>query len=100
VNASRQFTALLQYSPASAAAAVTIQINGYRAPGSYMNTADASPVDVEVSPPGASQTGLSGFGAPGATVSIDPGATSGSVASPLLVDGRAVGAIHGRWRCA
>lgn len=93
------FTALVRYDPRSPAGSITIQIQRFAGPGTYVNTAVASPVDVEVSPPAPDLTGLSGFGVPGATVHVNPDLVSGTVTSALQLGPRTVGVLTGDWRC-
>jgi hypothetical protein len=98
-NANGQYTALIRYDPTSPAGAITIQINGYTGPGLYANSTSAFPVDVEASPPQPSSTALSGFGDAGATVRVDPDATSGTVTSMLRSVSHAAATLTGSWRC-
>jgi len=99
-RASNLYTALVRYDPTRAAGAITIQIQGFRGPGSYTNGAGSVPVDVEVSPPSPSFIGLSGFEAEGATVEVAPDLRSGTLTSPLQSGSRLAGTISGSWRCA
>ena len=94
------YTALIRYDPTSPAGAITIQIQGFQRAGAYTNnSAGTSPVDVEVSPPSPSLTGLSGFGAAGASVTVDLDLKSGTVQSTLQSGAHIAGAISGTWRC-
>jgi hypothetical protein len=93
------YTALIRYDARSQAAAVTIQIIGYLGPQTYANTTTSFPVDVEVSPPQSTQTGLTGFDAPGATVTVNAGGRSGTVVSSLALASQVVGSLSGDWRC-
>lgn len=94
------YTALIRYDPASQAGAITIQIQAFHGAGAYTNTTAAStPVDVEVSPPSPSLTGLSGFGIDGASVTVAQDLKSGTVQSTLQSGARAAGSISGNWRC-
>ena len=95
------YTALIRYDPNSQAGAITIQIQAFHGAGVYTNsTAGTTPVDVEVSPPSPSLSGLSGFGVAGATVTVDQDVTSGTVQSTLQSGARAAGSISGNWRCS
>jgi len=96
---SGQYTALIRFDPSSPAGAITIQVNGYHGPGSYANTANAFPVDVEVSPPSSALSGLSGFDATGAAVTVAGDGKSGTVSSTLESATRAAAAVSGTWRC-
>jgi hypothetical protein len=93
------YTALIPYDSRSQSAAVTIQIIGYQGPQTYANTSTSSPVDVEVSPPQSTQTGLTGFEAPGATVTVNTDGRSGTVVSSLALASQVVGSLSGDWRC-
>ena len=94
------YTALIRYDPTSQAGAITIQIQAFQGPGAYTNTTAAgTPVDVEVSPPSPSLSGLSGFGIAGASVTVDPDLKSGTVHSALQSGARTAGSISGNWRC-
>ena len=94
------YTALIRYDPASQAGAITIQIQAFHGAGAYTNsTAGTTPVDVEVSPPSPSLSGLSGFGAAGASVTVDEDLKSGTVQSALQSGARTAGSINGNWRC-
>lgn len=97
--ASGLYTALVRYDPARPAGAITIQVQGFRGPGTYVNTTGATPVDVEVSPPAPDLTGLSGFGVDGATVVVAGDLRSGSLTSQLQSGSRVAGTISGSWRC-
>lgn len=94
------YTALIRYSPSSAAGAITIQVHAFTGPGTYVSAGASSVVDVEVSPPAPDLTGLSGFGVSGATVHVNADLVSGTVSSPLLLGERTVGSVTGQWRCA
>lgn len=94
------YTALIRYDPASQAGAITIQIQAFQGAGAYANsTASTTPVDVEVSPPSPSLSGLSGFGVAGASVTVAQDLKSGSVQSTLQSGARTAGTITGSWRC-
>jgi hypothetical protein len=94
------YTALIRYDPASPAGAITIQIQAFQGAGAYSNsTAGTTPVDVEVSPPSPSLSGLSGFGVAGASVTVAQDLKSGTVRSTLQSGARIAGTISGNWRC-
>lgn len=94
------YTALIRYDPASQAGAITIQIQSFQGAGAYTNgTTGSTPVDVEVSPPSPSLSGLSGFGVPGASVTVNQDLKSGSMTSTLQSGARTAGVISGDWRC-
>lgn len=94
------YTALIRYDPASQAGAITLQIQAFQGAGAYTNSsAGITPVDVEVSPPSPSLSGLSGFGVAGASVTVDQDLKSGTVQSTLQSGARIAGSITGNWRC-
>ena len=94
------YTALIRYDPSSQAGAITIQIQAFHGGGAYTNsTAGTTPVDVEVSPPSPSLSGLSGFGVTGASVNVDQDLKSGTVESALQSGALTAGTISGSWRC-